>query len=365
MNHHIVVDKKTDKFGYFAWPSIAKLPSGLYAMVCSGYRRNHVCPFGKVVISYSKDAVKWTAPAPILDTPLDDRDAGITVFKDNVLITSFNNTREFQRKAVDWYPYTASEKVMIHAFIDGISDFEEQEYLGPIASISYDGGFTFSLPYKIPITAPHGPTVLADESLLMVGTTIESGKMHQKVMSYKSNDGITWHSGIILDVPKTVNGKEVLFCEPHAVQADNGDIIVHIRCQSIKGDFGDEIFTIYQAISHDNGKTYSPFEPLDMQGSPPHLLKMSDGTILCSYGYRKHPFGQRAMVSRDNGKTWIKDLIIRDDGINWDLGYPASIEIEKGKVLTVYYQKHEPNGNAYIGSTIWDLNRIISKEDNL
>ena len=64
--------------GYFAWPSVARLHDGKLAMVASGFRRRHVCPFGKVVMCQSDDEGKsWTKPMVIMDTPLDDRDAGI------------------------------------------------------------------------------------------------------------------------------------------------------------------------------------------------------------------------------------------------------------------------------------------------
>ena len=57
------------------------------------------------------------------------------------------------------------------------------------------------------------------------------------------------------------------------------------------------------------------------------------------YGYRLPPYGQRAMLSDDGGATWAYDYILRDDGHSEDLGYPASVELDDGSLLTVYYQK--------------------------
>ena len=51
--------------------------------------------------------------------------------------------------------------------------------------------------------------------------------------------------------------------------------------------------------------------------------------------------GQRAAISYDDGATWQHDFIIRDDGPDGDLGYPASVELPDGSILTVYYQKPE------------------------
>ncbi len=36
-------------------------------------------------------------------------------------------------------------------------------------------------------------------------------------------------------------------------------------------------------------------------------------------------------------RTWGPEIILRDDGGSWDLGYPNAIEQEPGKVLAIYY----------------------------
>ena len=78
---------------------------------------------------------------------------------------------------------------------------------------------------------------------------------------------------------------------------------------------------------------------MNVAGSPPHLLRHSSGAIVLTYGYRHPGYGQRAVVSRDEGATWSEEIIIRDDGPSGDLGYPCSIELSDGSVFTVYYQQ--------------------------
>jgi len=60
---------------------------------------------------------------------------------------------------------------------------------------------------------------------------------------------------------------------------------------------------------------------------------------VCVYGYRLAPFGERAMISGDGGKVWTYGYVLRDDGPDADLGYPASAELCDGSVTTVYDQK--------------------------
>ena len=108
--------------------------------------------------------------------------------------------------------------------------------------------------------------------------------------------------------------------------------------------------------------------PTPLWGFPPHLLALSDGRLLCTYGHRRPPYGQRACVSRDGVKWRAEDeIVLRDDADNGDLGYPASAELGPGRILTVYYQapvarppplmrppdpaRHKPG----IWATTWDL----------
>lgn len=53
-----------------------------------------------------------------------------------------------------------------------------------------------------------------------------------------------------------------------------------------------------------------------------------------------------AAISED-GVTWKKEneIIIRNDAPKQDLGYPVSIELEPGKILSVYYQRNVPRGS--------------------
>jgi hypothetical protein len=94
-----------------------------------------------------------------------------------------------------------------------------------------------------------------------------------------------------------------------------------------------------------------------MIGHPPDLMQLKDGRILCTYGYRpgRHgdPGGIRACFSRDNGETWEidREVQIRRDFLNSDIGYPESLQLANGKVLTVYY--FNLFGRFFIGGTIW------------
>ena len=102
-NPKVIMSNPDSRHGYFAWPTAALLQDGKIAVGASGFRIEHVCPFGKGVLSYSFDGGEtYTYPAPVIDTPLDDRDVGICPFGESgVIMTSFNNSADFQREYID------------------------------------------------------------------------------------------------------------------------------------------------------------------------------------------------------------------------------------------------------------------------
>jgi len=340
---------------YFGWPSVVKLQNGKIAAVASGYRLAHVCPFGKVVIAYSEDnGETYTAPTPIIDTVLDDRDAGIMTFGDTgVVVTSFNNTTEFQRKAAfaRGGEEVAAKRAYSLAYLDLVAPEAEQAVLGSTYCISNDCGVTFGPLMHSPIMTPHGPALLKDGTMLYVGRPfVDEGTYTHAYRMYP--DGTMEKLGEIDDV--YMDGKRLLSCEPHAIELPDGRFICHIRVQ---GDRETRVFTTYQSVSEDGGKTWSKPEPLLSQlgGAPAHLVQLSNGLLISVYGYRQEPYGLRVMVSADGGKTWEKDLVLVDGYPSGDLGYPATIELDDGTLLTVYYARPEAGSPAVILQQKWKL----------
>ncbi len=97
-------------------------------------------------------------------------------------------------------------------------------------------------------------------------------------------------------------------------------------------------FYLYQSYSDDDGKTWSAPANSGMWGYPAHLLLLKSGKILCTYGYRFDPWGHRAALSSDGGKTWDVERVkvLRDDCLQGWTTYPMSSQMEDGTIFTTY-----------------------------
>ena len=61
------------------------------------------------------------------------------------------------------------------------------------------------------------------------------------------------------------------------------------------------------------------------------------------------------MFSRDDGETWDTDNILLDEEPSADLGYPASVELRDGRILTVFYTRENAGGDSVIKQVIWSF----------
>ena len=114
---------------------------------------------------------------------------------------------------------------------------------------------------------------------------------------------------------------------------------------------------VYTTFSDDKGKTWTTPRSIDTDGMPPHLLLHSSGALLCSYGCRTEgKRSERVAVSRDLGETWTEDYILDSNiGHQTDLGYPSSVELSDGSILTVYYQGLPTDDHTSLLYTKWRL----------
>ncbi len=113
---------------------------------------------------------------------------------------------------------------------------------------------------------------------------------------------------------------------------------------------------LYQCRSADRGHWWTPPVDTGIEGYPPHLLRLPDGRILCTFGHRQPDYSIRAVLSYDDGQTWdiANTLTIRGGLPNNDLGYACTTSESENRMFTIYYAQDE-EGVTCIQATRWNL----------
>lgn len=349
-----IVSRITDgSFRYQGWPTVCADENGRIYVASSSHRLGHICPFGKDYMYVSDDCGEtWSVPAVINDTSYDDRDAGIVALGGGrMLMTWFNHPRKFYLARREKLVQSAGENAPL---MDGMMKIwenlpDEADECGSFVRLSEDGGKTWGEAIKVPVTSPHGPALLRDGRLLYVGKEFLSGDPSLEpgsIYAFESRDGgRTWEKLSRIEFAEGCGSAN--YHEPHALELADGSILAAIRVQGIK-DTPD--FTVHLCRSYDGGRTWTSPEATGIFGSPPHLLQLPSGEIVMTYGRRTAPFGERAAISRDGGKTFGDERVISEESYSADLGYPSSVCLPDGSVLTVYYQRY---GNDKYDSVLY------------
>jgi hypothetical protein len=143
---------------------------------------------------------------------------------------------------------------------------------------------------------------------------------------------------------------------PSTVRLSASCLVTAVRVQEPGTSPASDSHSIDLYRSDDSGATWQLFgQPVpENGGNPPHMIRLLDGRLCLTYGYRLPPFGIRARLSKDEGRSWDGEIILRDDGGDPDLGYPRSVQRLDGKVVTIYYFNDRPDSERYIAATVWE-----------
>ena len=332
---------------YAGWPTVARRANGELWVSWSGGRDGHVCPMGQVRAMTSRDdGVTWTYPRVLLDSPIDDRDSGAMVTaKGSLLITTFTSLAYEERGLLA--KQTPERQVRWQAAQNRLTAEERKAELGEWVLRSTDGGLNFSARIPTVVNSPHGPLQLKDGRILYVGKQLWA-KEHRIGAAESKDDGLTWTW--LSEIPGRP-GDDVAskYHELHAVETDDGRIVAQIRHEGKV----DTNWTL-QTESADGGKTWTIPRPITF-GIPSQLLKLRDGRLLMTYGHRRPPFGNQARVSTDHGRSWSEPMIVSGDGAAGDLGYPSTVELADGTLLTVWYENMKDLGKAVLRQAKWKV----------
>jgi sialidase-1 len=188
----------------------------------------------------------------------------------------------------------------------------------PMIRISKDEATTWSDPQPC-ITDRDGYFVLNNHRVIQLknGRLVLAVAMHQvpgelnasevgRIWSYFSDDnGRSWKSD-----KEVSNPDSVITQEPGMVELKNGEILMFIRTKS---------GVQYLSFSKDKGETWSPVEPSNIKSpcSPALITRIpSTGELLMVWndnGINQKRTPLNIAVSKDEGKTWTKNKILKDN----------------------------------------------------
>jgi hypothetical protein len=325
----------TKGLGYF--PVAIPLKNGDVLAVIRG-GASHIGVKGRLDLVRSSDKGKtWSAPWTAVDEQYDDRNPAMGQLKDGTIVLAYAIASGYDESG------------------ERFASREKRVFDGVYLIFSKDNGKTWSKPVRDEtihkfyadkgLVSPYGKIIqLPDGTALMAVYFEFFDERHNQSYVFRSKDGgRTWGEPVLL-------GQH--FNETGIVRLRDGRVLAALRSE--KGGH------IEITESTDQGRTWSkPVQITKDSEHPGDLIQLRDGRVLLVFGERNAPRGVHAMVSAD-GRAWdnSKPIVLADDAPVGDCGYPSSVEVGKGKVVTMYYQVDDPKNALATSSSravVWDV----------
>jgi len=326
----------TRGLGYF--PVAIRLANGdILAVIRGG--APHVGVKGRLdLVRSSDEGQTWSAPWTAVDQEQDDRNPALGQLNDGSLVLAYAiasgydaSGLRFAGKRQDWVfdgVYLVFSKDNGRTWSRPVRDAAIRNFYGGKGAVS---------PYGKIVQLPGG------DVLMTVYFEFFDGRGNQSYLFRSKDNGRTWGDPVLLAEH---------FNETAIVRLRDGRLLAALRSE--KGG------SLSVSESGDGGRTWS--KPVSVTGDNEHpadLIQLRDGRVVMVYGQRNAPRGVHAMVSPD-GRTWdkTKRIVLADDAPNGDCGYPSSVEVGGGKVVTIYYQVDDLNNALATSSAravVWSV----------
>ncbi|MDQ2945121.1 MAG: glycoside hydrolase [Acidobacteriota bacterium] len=322
--------------GYF--PVLIRLHDGKLMAVLRG-GAPHIGVKGRLDVVTSTDEGKtWSPPRTVIDGPDDDRNPAFGELKNGDLLLAYAIIHAYDESGLKLLAKSRNERK-----VDGV-----------YVTRSTDGGKTWSQPALSEKThalqkngatiSPYGKLVQLSDGTVLMSVYYEffDGRGNQDFVFRSHDGGKTWGEPSLVGEHSNETG---------LVALANGDLLAALRSEQ-----GAHLSI---TSSKDQGHTWStPVQITRDNEHPADLIRLKNGDILLTYGERNQPFGVEAILSHDAGKTWDEKskVILANDASNRDCGYPSSVQLPSGKIVTMYYQvdnaKDTP-ASAKAKSIVW------------
>jgi hypothetical protein len=216
---------------------------------------------------------------------------------------------------------------------------------------SWRGPFRFPMLNRQAVMARTDYVVNGPRDAFIFLTVAKTNGREGRVICARTRDGgLTWQ--LVSEIGDETNGFRIM---PSAVRISPTTLLLATRSAEGPTSSSIELFR-----SDDNALTWrylgKPAPSAGVfSGNAPSMIRLRDGRVVLTYGFRSPPYGVRARVSPDEGRTWSDEIRLREDSAAWDNGYPRTMQRPDGKILTIYYFAEQPHRERTIAATIWEL----------
>lgn len=330
----------------------------------------HIDPKSQLVMLRSTNGgMTWAKPELIHAHPLGGSQEGNLIqLNDGTIVLTSYAWLQLRREQLNTMPPNFSTK-----------HNNQYNFLGGYTLHSDNGGYTWKGPFKPP-SMHHPDAVDAFGNHLPMfnrGAMCEhsNGKLYWAARSCSDvmasrhyelhllssvDNGETWQYEC-----EIAKEKNISFTETSLIETQKGDLVGFVRARRLN-NHDNETENALQGVplsdhisvlirSTDGGKSFT-WKDAGFFGYPHHTLRLPDGRVWLTYGYRKKPFGIRARLLNPEctNISESKEIVLRDDGGTSDIGYPWSALLPNGQILTVYWMNID-NGLRHIAGTIVEL----------
>lgn len=347
----------SDTAFYSSFPSVVKKPNGelLLAFRRAPNRKifgekgtNHTDPNSYLVMLRSTNGETWTKkPELIYAHPFGgSQDPCLLQLRDGTLLCASYGWAFVRPDGIPnlKQPYFQSgNAIFLGGYLvrstDGAKTWGDAEYPLHIKPERHFNAYGASVP-----AYNRGALYEArDGRILWIVAASDSINKTSNHLIVSKDKGHTWE----YSAPVAVDAK-VSFNEASVIETPAGDIVGFLRTAGFEDN-------AVIARSTDGGKTFQ-WQSMGFQGHPMNALQLPDGSVLITYGYRYKPFGIRARILNaecTDFKT-APEIVLRVDGGNGDIGYTWPVQLDKNRVLVVYYFNKD-NGVRHIAGTILEI----------
>ncbi|MBN2851567.1 MAG: exo-alpha-sialidase [Clostridia bacterium] len=359
-----IVVYKDDRY-YSTFPNIIKLRDNtlMVAFRQAPHRLptygdiTHGDPSSKGVYVLSKDnGETWDKDVSIIYDHFfyGVQDPCINYLNDGTILSTF-----FMWKYGEINDYPNSSRQM-HAGFSEYTMFLKDAY----STRSHDQGKTWEKPKLIDyygkesMNSMRGNIVqLEDDSIILAVSGYHDDYLKRNITILKSTDkGNSWER--LNTIPKI---KNTFMGEPNLFRTAKGKLVCMLRSHISDGDRNvyedgnNDMAYMHYSESYDEGKTWSvPKKTNHTSPSPFEAIQLKSGNVLMTYGHRYSPYGIKAvLLDGEMENIASKEAIqIRGCGINHDLGYTRSVQLDNGDIIVVYYMYDKEDNIRHIEATI-------------